>query len=125
MEEMAYCSSLHGLRRNGSDRWLTTDDDGKVSVCPSHGSQSAVHNDFGEKVSDNEDASGSERSEEFEWQQTRRSRDVMKERNERIRKRKWQRRGMQDSVSKAYNALTFHSASQEISSCCQLIRRRN
>jgi hypothetical protein len=69
MEEMAYCSSVQGLRQNGSDRWLTTDDDGEDSVSPSHGSQSALQNNFGEKVSDNEDASGSQRSEEFAWQQ--------------------------------------------------------
>jgi hypothetical protein len=69
MEEMAHCSSLQGLRRNGSDSWLTTDDDGEVRVCPSHGSQSTLQSDVGEKVPDNKDASSSEQSEEFEWQQ--------------------------------------------------------
>jgi hypothetical protein len=55
-----------------------------------------MQNDVGDKVtvSDNEEASGSERSEEFEWQQTRRGRAVMEEQNERIRKLKWQRRGI-------------------------------
>jgi hypothetical protein len=59
-----------------------------------------MQNDFGAKVPDNEDASGSERSEEYDWQQTQRDRAVMEERNERIRKRKWQRRGnVQDDES--------------------------
>jgi hypothetical protein len=41
--------------------------------------ESATQNDFGEKASYNEDMRGSERSEEFEWQQNQRGRAIMEE----------------------------------------------